>query len=250
MMMSVRGNERIRNSIKTYIENKQKVLKQEYKRLDTIIEKVEIPLAVKKEERLPVIDFGVKEELKPLIKPEPKKRKEPILNKNSVVNLIHYIRNSCLSFEITPEVFSKHNEEELRNIILGHLNAIFGGEATGETFNKLGKTDISLRIAEGNVLIIECKYWHGKKKYIDGISQLFRYLTWRQNYGILVTFARRRGFTEVIRKAKEATQEHGIFISISISERSTSEFVTEHRFPDDVEKKVEIHHLLFNLFVG
>lgn len=243
------GNESIRREIKTYIENRQSALKQEYKQLESIIEKFEVPLAVKKEEPLPVVDFGVKEELKPLIKPKPRKPKELTLGKSKVSTLIDYIRNSCLSFEKTPGVFSKHKEEDLRNIILGNLNAIFEGEATGETFSKLGKTDISLRIEKGNILIIECKFWEGKVNYIDGINQLFRYLTWRQNYGILVTFAKRRGFTKVIRKAKEATQEHDTFISGSMSHRSASEFITEHRFPDDVEKKVEIHHLLFNLFV-
>jgi len=244
------GNERIRREVKTYIENRQNALKKEYEQLESIIEKFEVPLALRKEESLPIVDFSVKEELRPLIKPKPKKPKELFLDGNKVATLIGFIRNSCLSFEKTPKVYSKHEEEELRDIILGNLNAIFEGEATGETFSKLGKTDIYLRIAEGNILIIECKNWEGKKNYVNGIDQLFSYLTWRQNYGILVTFVKRRDFTRVIQKAKEATQEHKTFISGSMSERGESEFVTEHRFPDDVQKKIEIYHLLFNLFVG
>ena len=242
------GNDRIRNQIKTYVENKQKIIKRDYERLESIIEKVEIPLVVKREETLPVVDFSVKEELRPLIKPEPKKREELVLDQNNVTTLIRYIRNSCLSFEKTPKVYSTLEEEALRDIILGNLNAIFEGAATGETFSKLGKTDISLRISSGDILIIECKHWYGKEKYIDGINQLFRYLTWRENYGVFVGFSRLRGFTDAIRKAKEATREHNTFISGSMRAQSESEFVTEHRFPDDVEKKVEIHHLLFNLF--
>jgi hypothetical protein len=244
------GNESIRREIKTYIENRQKALKKEYEQLESIIEKIDVPLEVKREEPLPVVDFGVKEELKPLIKPEPKKPRDFFLDRNKVATLIGFIRNSCLSFEKTPKVYSKHKEEELRDIILGNLNAIFEGEVTAETFSKLGKTDIYLRIAEGNILIIECKNWEGKKKYVKGINQLFNYLTWRQNYGIIIAFVKRRDFTHTIKKAKEATQEHKTFISGSMTKRDGSEFITEHRFPDDMEKKVEIHHLLFNLFVG
>jgi len=244
------GNESIRNSIKTYVESKQEILKQEYKKLGSIIEKVSIPLEIKREEPLPIVDFSVKEELKTLIKPSPKKSKELVLDDTKVTTLIDYIRNSCLSFEKTPIVFAKLEEEDLRNIILGNLNAIFSGEATGETFSKLGKTDIYLKISEGNILIIECKYWDGKEKYIDGIDQLFRYLTWRENYGVLVTFVTKESFTNIAQKAKEATHKHGTFINILTSGQNTSEFITVHRFPEDAEKKVKIYHLLFNLFAG
>jgi len=243
------GNQNIRNRIKTHIENKQGMLRRDYDQLEAILQKVQIPLVIRKEKTLPIVDLGVKEELKPLIKPEPKRRKELVLDRTILKTLIDYIRRSCLSFETTPKAFSKLQEEDLRDIILGNLNAIFRGEATGETFSKLGKTDIYLRISEGNILIIECKNWHGEKKYGDGIDQLFDYLTWRQNYGILIAFVRRKNFTKIIQKAKETTQEHETFLRI-LSRESASEFVTEHRFPDDVEKKVEIHHLLFNLFVS
>jgi hypothetical protein len=244
------GNERIRREIKNYLENRQNSLKQEYEQLDSIVGKFEVPLDVKKEKPLPVVDFGVREELVPLIKPEAKRQKDLVLDAARVAILIGYIRNSCISFEKTPKVFSKLEEEHLRDVILGNLNAIFRGEATGETFSKLGKTDIHLRIGEGSILIIECKFWDGKAKYGEGINQLFRYLTWRENYGILVTFATRCGFTKVIQEAKEATQEHVTFISGSTKECDSSAFITGHRFPEDAEKRVEIHHLLFNLFAG
>ena len=39
------------------------------------------------------------------------------------------------------------------------------GQATGETFNAAGKTDILLRIDGKNVFIGECKFWKGPKAF-------------------------------------------------------------------------------------
>lgn len=42
------------------------------------------------------------------------------------------------------------DEEELRDLLSGMMNA-------------KGKTDISLRVDSGHVLICECKFWSGAK---------------------------------------------------------------------------------------
>ena len=76
--------------------------------------------------------------------------------------------------------------------------------ATGEAFSKSGKTDILLRVRDGVVLVAECKFWHGAKKYGETIDQLFGYLTWRQTYGIVITFSKNKGLTGVAEAAKEA----------------------------------------------
>jgi hypothetical protein len=68
------------------------------------------------------------------------------------------------------------DEEELRDLLVGMMNANYPGSTTGETFNKLGKTDISLRVDSGHVLICECKFWSGAKAYKDAMIQLFNYL--------------------------------------------------------------------------
>ena len=58
-------------------------------------------------------------------------------------------------FETTPRTYGKLEEEELRNVLLGHLNAVFlADEATGETFSKRGKTDIFLRVSGGAVQVL------------------------------------------------------------------------------------------------
>ena len=245
-----KGNKELEDRVRAFIITRQDMIKREHEEFHSIIERIGIPLKIRKDEASPVVNFDAKEELVPLIKPEPKKSRELFLQGSQVATVVEYIRNSSLSFEKTPVVFSELKEEALRDIIIGNINAIFKGDATGETFSKLGKTDISLKLPEGNILVIECKNWDGKQKYIDGIDQLFRYLTWRENFGVLISFVKISGFTEIIHKAKEATQEHMTFVKGSLIERGTSEYATQHRFPEDAQKKLELHHLLFNLYVG
>ncbi len=39
------------------------------------------------------------------------------------------------------------------------VNTHYRGQATGETFNKSGKTDILVRDGDRNVFVAECKWW-------------------------------------------------------------------------------------------
>jgi hypothetical protein len=87
----------------------------------------------------------------------------------------------------------------------------------------------------------------GGKKYGAALDQLFRYLTWRQNYGVLVTFCKSKDMTAAIRSAKQVMQEHPSWTAASLGEVSESRFVTRHSHPQDPERSVEVHHLFFDL---
>ena len=79
-------------------------------------------------------------------------------------------------------------------------------------------------------------------------SRIFKYLTWRENYAVLITFSKIQGFTDVVAKARAVIQSHDSYISSTLKEVNETHFITDHRFPEDPKRKVEIHHLLFNLF--
>ncbi len=131
-------------------------------------------------------------------------------------------------------------------MLLSNLNSIFEGKATGETFSKKGKTDIYLNIDKGNILIFECKIWGGKKLYADTIDQLRRYLTWRHNYGVLITFARIKNFTSILKEAKNFIQESPSYTN-GFRAIDETHFLSNHNLEDD-EKQVQIHHLFYNLY--
>ena len=50
---------------------------------------------------------------------------EPQLVPESVAAIVQLIDQSGKGFGTAPETFAKLGEEDLRNIILGHLNAVF-----------------------------------------------------------------------------------------------------------------------------
>ena len=86
--------------------------------------------------------------------------------------------------ERSPRAFAGMKEEDLRLLLLVPLNGHFEGQATGETFNGEGKTDILIRERNKNIFIAECKFWHGAKSFTEAIDQLQRYTTWRGLNGI------------------------------------------------------------------
>lgn len=240
------GNTNLRQTIKQYLQRRKNKLENENNVIKTITEK--LPINLKQKPDAPDIDLKVKQKIKILL-PEKKESEEPYLASGALDAVISLIKKQGRSFEVTPKVFSTLDEESLRDIILSALNAVLEGDATGETFVKLGKTDICLKLKiKGGILSAECKFWAGEKLYIETIDQHFRYLTWQQSKAIQITFSKNQGFTDVIEKAKKATMEHPTFVTGSLKEIDEQYFVSEHTFPDDPKKKVEFHHLLFNLY--
>jgi hypothetical protein len=87
--------------------------------------------------------------------------------------------------EKKPSTYIGKDEESLRDQFLLLLETRYEGTtATGETFNRNGKTDIILKYAKdnSNLFIAECKIWKGAEEFQKAIFQLFdNYLTWRDS---------------------------------------------------------------------
>jgi len=128
-----------------------------------------------------------------LIKPLPSvptKPAEPGIRKEDYEHILNVIRHEGRSFEATPCTFLKHDEEELRDIILAHLNGHYEGDASGETFRRAGKTDIRIEFDNRAAFVGECKVWRGQEQFRKAINQLLGYLTWRDCKAALIVFNR------------------------------------------------------------
>lgn len=113
------------------------------------------------------------------------------------------------NFERMPSVYASKDEECLRDHILLVLDPNFtNGSASGETFNKKGKTDIQLRYDSSVVFIAECKFWKGEKVFMKTIDQLLSYLTWRDSKAAIIFFVTQKGFSDVISKVKKTIVNH------------------------------------------
>lgn len=166
-----------------------------------------------------------------------------------MLDIVSVIDNQGRQFEKTPLTYKNLKEEDLRNIILTNLNGLFEGKATGESFSNRGKTDIYLNIDKGNILIFECKIWHGEALYNETINQLLKYLTWRNNFGIIIFFVRLKNFSQILKNMENIIKKHPSYNS-EYKIISETHFLSLHKLAQDDFKNVEIHHLFYNLFAG
>lgn len=110
--------------------------------------------------------------------------------------------------ERSPHAFSGMGEEDLRTHFLVQLNGLYEGNATGETFNFEGKTDILIRVEGKNIFIGECKFWKGPNALHKTIDQLLDYLSWRDTKVSLLIFNRNKEFTKVLEQIPGIIKSH------------------------------------------
>ena len=132
--------------------------------------------------------------------------------------------------ERSPHAFLNMNEEDIRFNFLVHLNDIYEGQATGETFNYDGKTDILIRVNGKNIFIAECKIWRGEKDLYSAIDQLLGYLSWRDTKTAILLFNRNKNLSKVLKKIPAVLESHPNFKRKNTYSHETEfQAVGEHR---------------------
>ncbi len=170
---------------------------------------------------------------------------EPCLDDSVYNDILQMIHDVGKEFERLPSVYAGKEEEHLRDHFLMMLEPNFEGSATGETFNKTGKTDILLRHEGSNVFIAECKFWKGQKSFLATISQLLGYLTWRDSKAAVIMFVPNKEFTTVIETAKECIGQHSNFIK-AVSEKDETWLNYEFHLDGDRNRVVKIAMLFYH----
>lgn len=172
---------------------------------------------------------------------------EPTLDNDTYQKILKVINDTGKNFERMPSVYSGKKEEDLRDHLIMMLDPNFQyGSASGETFNKTGKTDIQLRHDSSVVFIAECKFWGGEKTYFGTIDQLLGYLTWRDSKTAVIIFVRNKGFSTVLETVKEATKSHPSYIQEQpASDESWFNYIFS--LPTDSNKEIKVAVQLFHL---
>ncbi|REJ92329.1 MAG: hypothetical protein DWQ34_13145 [Planctomycetota bacterium] len=188
-----------------------------------------------------------------LVKPLPaasNRPPEPGIRDEDYTHILKVIRHEGRTFEATPRTFAVHDEEELRDIIVAHLNGHFEGDATGETFRRHGKTDIRIEDQNRAAFVAECKVWRGPKELTKAVDQLLSYLTWRDCKAALIFFNKDvAGFTGIQQKIPEALSQHPNCVRALNSDQA-GEWRYKFRSAEDEQRHVIVHVFLFNLFVS
>jgi hypothetical protein len=170
---------------------------------------------------------------------------EPSLDLSVYNDILQMIHDVGKEFERLPSLYANKEEEHLRDHFLMMLEPNFNGSATGETFNKTGKTDILLRHENSNVFIGECKFWRGQKSFLATISQLLGYLTWRDSKAAVIMFVPNKDFSSAVDIAKSSVNEHSNFIKF-VNEKDETWFNYEFHLNGDRNRTVKIAVMLYH----
>ncbi|WP_295664381.1 hypothetical protein [uncultured Mucilaginibacter sp.] len=238
-------NAMLLQKIKALIEGRKTKLTADKEKYNSLFKQIGIPIKKKDDDVVKRIQLDT-QPLVQKVKPNPTQPENYSIKREDVLAIIHILDNQGSQFEKTPASFENSGENDFRNILLVGLNTVFQGKATGETFNAKGKSDIYLNIAKGNILVCECKIWGGQKLYGETIDQLLGYLTWRENYGIMITFVKNKSLTNVLTEADTAINAHPSYRK-GFQKISASHFLSHHVLPSDEFKFVELHHLFYNI---
>lgn len=171
---------------------------------------------------------------------------EPTLDDAIYRQILGIIHDVGKQFERLPSTYAGKEEENLRDHMLLILEPNFEGSATGETFNRKGKTDILLRHEGSNVFVAELKYWHGKKAYLETISQLLSYLTWRDSKAAVVMFVANKEFSPVLRTIRDVTSEHPSYTGY-VKEEQEGWYQYRFHITDDPNREVQLAVQAFHL---
>lgn len=171
---------------------------------------------------------------------------EPTLDDAIYRQILKIIHDVGKQFERLPSTYVGKDEEHLRDHMLLILEPNFEGSATGETFNKRGKTDILLRHESSNVFVAELKYWHGKKAYLETIAQLLTYLTWRDSKAAVVMFVPNKEFSTVLATIRAATSEHPNHLGF-VEEVEEGWYQYRFHIIDDPNREVHVAVQAFHL---
>lgn len=175
---------------------------------------------------------------------------EPGLTNIQYEMILNVLRHEGCSFEASPATFKKLAEEELRDVLLSHLNLYFVGGAAGEAFRKKGKTDILIQMENRSAFVCECKIWSGVAGAINAVDQLLNYLTWRDSKAALIFFNMKiASFSSLPNKLHQALLGHPQYVS-DMQCGKPNELRVVMRSREDAGRRITVHAFLFDLYIA
>lgn len=195
--------------------------------------------------------YAAPEVRRKIVPPPPKAstapfKPEPVMSDADYENILSLMEGMVRVMECSPRDFSHMGEETLRSHFLVQLNAQYAGQATGETFNYEGKTDILVKSDGRNIFIGECKFWKGAKKFLETIDQLLGYLSWRDTKAAVVVFNRNKGFSKVLAEIEATTPSHPNCKKL-LRKRSESSWAYRFAHRDDPNREMTVTIMAFDV---
>lgn len=240
-----RKNDQLSERIHQAIQARRERLEKQ----EGIAKLLDIPL--KHREGAPTIEpIRVKRRLIHPLPPPPKSgfKPEPGITDDSYEDILTIIRHEGRTFESTPSTYVVHDEDDLRNMILAHLNGHYRGGATGETFRGKGKTDIRIEAENRAAFVAECKVWRGAQALTKAVDQLLGYLTWRDCKAALIVFNKHNAkFSDLLEKVPSVIREHER-LHKDLRKQGEGEWRFILTSEEDEARRITVHVFVFNLY--
>ena len=235
----------------TMFEQSQQLIENRRKKLladRNLVESLGYPLKVRADQPATFKAPNVIRKIKPTLPPlnEAKFQPEPELSTDDYDHIIEVIENMAKVMERSPTAFINMGEEALRTHFLVQLNGHYEGQATGETFNYEGKTDILIRSNGKNIFIGECKFWNGPKQLLNTIDQILSYSSWRDTKVAVLIFNRTKNFSKVLKSITEIVKGHNNYKKY-IGQKSETHFRFVFSNLNDPNKEIILSVLLFDI---
>lgn len=171
---------------------------------------------------------------------------EPTLSMDDYEHILNVVQNMTMVMERSPKTFKSIGEEDIRQHFLVQLNGHYEGDATGETFNYEGKTDILIRKNGKNLFIAECKIWKGAEVLKETIDQILKYLSWRDTKTAIIIFNRNKDLSNVLSQISDIVSEHQNFKrEIDYDSETGFRFIFHHN--DDENRELYLTLLVFDV---
>ncbi len=229
-------NSRLKQNIVNYINQRVELLK---KRKNKIAE-LGYPVKSQEEDSKTYSVPITKKEIKISIptKTSSPSKPEPILRMEDYEAILETLDYMNTVFEQDPKAFISSNEETIRSHFLVQLNGTYKGQATAETFNCEGKTDILLKYQGKNVFISECKFWGGEKILLETIDQILGYTSWRDTKTSILIFNRNKNLSRVLAQISEIVKSHPNFLKVVEEYQHETKFRYLFRHKNDNDRSL------------
>ena len=169
----------------------------------------------------------------------------PTLDESAYRDILQTLNGAGKNMEKYPSQYTGKDEESLRDTFLIALEARYDFQASGESFNKEGKTDILIKHEQQNLFVGECKFWGGAKKLGETIDQILRYLTWRDSKAAILFFVNGREMAAPLKAIEQNAKEHPRFLRAT-GQSDKSWFDYEFHLPGDKGTIIKLAILCFH----
>jgi hypothetical protein len=221
---------------KLFYGRKQRVIRN-LKTLESSGLKIEKRKDLPETYTVPVPEIQKQIRLKPTL-PDATVTPDPTLDQEIYNDILQTMHDIGKSIERLPGVYRNRHEPDLRDLFLIYLQPRYTwSSVTGETFNNTGRTDILIRYENANIFVAECKIWAGTQCYVECITQLLKYVNWRDTKTAIILFARTKQISSVTELIEEATQRHPNYIAL-INKKEKSWF--NYLFHINGDRRIEV----------